>query len=244
MQEFSPYGPSHLVVMALLVAGGLVLVVWGRGHRDPTTVARDCRILAVAIVVFMVPLQAVAVVRSGYDLQRSLPFQLCDVAALLAPYALWSRRHWAVSLTYYWGLTLTTQAVITPDLSRDFPDPVFILFWAMHLLVVWAAVYLVWALQLTPTWRTYRTAVAITAVWALTVYTFNLAADTNYGYLNAKPHAASALDLLGPWPWYVLNEILVIAALWALLTWPWTRRARTDDAVDRRTGAPSPAPMS
>jgi uncharacterized membrane protein YwaF len=42
------------------------------------------------------------------------------------------------------GLTLTSQAIVTPDLASDFPDPIFLLFWAMHLLVVWAAVYLVW----------------------------------------------------------------------------------------------------
>ena len=82
----------------------------------------------------------------------------------------------------------------------------------------------------------YRTSVAITAAWAVTVYAFNVAVDTNYGYLNAKPAAASALDLLGPWPWYVVNEIVIVAAFWALITWPWTRRApeRTADASPTR----------
>jgi len=231
MQEFSPYGPSHLVVMALLAVGGLALVVWGRGHREPAMVARDCRTLAVAILVFLLPLQVVAIARSGFDLQRALPLQLCDLAALLAPYALWSRRHWAVSLTYYWGLTLTTQAVITPDLSRDFPDPVFILFWGMHLLIVWAAIYLTWGLGIAPNWRSYATAVVVTLVWMVSVFCANSVLGSNYGYLNAKPAAASLLDYLGPWPAYLLVEVAIVSAVWALMTLPWTRRARRRSTV-------------
>ena len=225
MSEFSPYGPSHLSVMALLVLGAVALVTWGRAHREPVDVIRDGRRLACAALVFLLPLQAVAIVRSGWDVERALPLQLCDVAALLAPYALWTRRPWAVSLTYYWGLTLTSQAILTPDLSRDFPDPVFILFWGMHLLIVWAAIYLTWGLAIAPTWRSYATAVVVTLGWMLSVFAVNSVLGSNYGYLNAKPAAASLLDYLGPWPIYLLAEIVIVAVVWALMTVPWTRRA-------------------
>ncbi len=40
---------------------------------------------------------------------------------------------------------------------------------------------------------------------------FNALTDTNYGYLNRKPSVSSPLDLLGPWPGYVVVEIAVIA---------------------------------
>ena len=74
--------------------------------------------------------------------------------------------------------------------------------------------------------------------WAVTVYAFNLVADTNYGYLNEKPASASLLDFLGPWPLYVVLEIAIIATVWALMTWAWSRNRRV-----RRTGrAASPTP--
>lgn len=239
MPEFSPYGPSHLSVMALLVVGAVAVIAWGRAHREPADVTRDGRWLAGAALVFLLPLQAVAIVRSGWDVDRALPLQLCDVAALLAPYALWTRRPWAVALTYYWGLTLTSQAVITPDLSRDFPDPVFILFWGMHLLIVWAALYLTWGLAIAPTWRSYATAVVVTLGWMVTVFVVNALLGSNYGYLNAKPAAASLLDYLGPWPIYLLAEIAIVSVVWALMTVPWTSRARA-----RAQPAPTAAPAS
>jgi uncharacterized membrane protein YwaF len=44
----------------------------------------------------------------------------------------------------------------------------------------------------------------------------------------------SVLDLLGPWPWYVLAEVVIILAGWALITWPWTRgHGRGDGAAAR-----------
>jgi hypothetical integral membrane protein (TIGR02206 family) len=175
----------------------------------------------------------VTIVRSDFDLQRTLPLQLCDIAALLAPYALWRRRHWAVSLTYYWGLTLTTQAVITPDLSRDFPDPVFVLFWGMHLFIVWAAIYLTWGLGIAPDWRSYATAVVVTLGWMVIVFGVNSVLGSNYGYLNAKPAAASLLDYFGPWPAYLLVEIVIVSTVWALMTLPWTWRTRSRPRLEQ-----------
>ncbi|MBV9830122.1 MAG: hypothetical protein JOZ82_00885, partial [Marmoricola sp.] len=43
-----------------------------------------------------------------------------------------------------------------------------------------------------------------------------------YGYLVRKPGSASLLDLLGPWPWYVVSAAALVVGGWALvLTLPW-----------------------
>lgn len=223
--SFETFGLSHQAAIGLLVVGVVVLAWVGRRLRGTARAERLGKGLAVAMLVVTVPLQLLYFTPAYFDWEKTLPLQLCDLASMISVYALWTRRPWAVALTYYWGLTLTTQAIITPDLGADFPDPIFLLFWAMHLLVVWAAVYLTWGLGLAPTWPNYRVAVALTAVWAASLFTFNVLAGTNYGYLNAKPNAASVLDLLGPWPWYVVAEIVIVAAVWALITWPWMTRS-------------------
>ncbi len=118
------------------------------------------------------------------------------------------------------------QALISPVLrGPDFPNYQFLAFWAIHLLVVWAAIYLTWGRGFRPTWRDYRFVVCITLAWAAITLTFNSIAGSNYGFLNRKPTTASLLDLFGPWPAYVFVAALLIAAVWALMTWPWRRMA-------------------
>jgi hypothetical integral membrane protein (TIGR02206 family) len=219
---FQTFGTSHLVALVVCAAGVVVVVLLGRRAQG---VAIN-RAFAVAILLVTIPLQVLQLLPDEWNPRTSLPFQLCDLAWMFAVHALWTRSRLSATVTYLWGSTLTTQAMLTPDLASEFPEPRFLMFWGMHVLIVWAAFHVVFGLRLLPTWATYRRTVVITAVWAAAVMVYNVAADTNYGYLNAKPASASALDLLGPWPFYVLAEIAIIVAVWALITWPWTRRSR------------------
>ena len=228
-QEFSAYGPSHLAVLAVFVVGATLLVLVGRRLTE-----ERARILSRVLAGLLVAVFCVALVYKLIrpDIQTSIPIQLCDVAELMAAYALWTQRPWACAVTYYWGLFLSSQALLTPDIGTpaegapDFPHHLFVTFFALHVLVVWAAVYLTWGRRIHPDWRSFRFTVAITLVWVALTFTFNLIAGTNYGYLNGKPAAASVLDLLGPWPVYLFIEVTVVIGVWALMTWPW-ERART-----------------
>jgi hypothetical integral membrane protein (TIGR02206 family) len=228
-REFSAYGPSHLVVLAVFAIGAALLVWIGRRQSKA-----QARLLGRVLAVLIVAAFSVALV---YKLVRptiggSVPLQLCDIAELTAAYALWSQRHWAFALSYYWGLVLSSQALITPDIGTpeegapDFPHHLFVTFFTLHVLVVWAAIYLTWGRGMRPRWRDYRFAVIVTLAWATFTFTFNAITGTNYGYLNRKPPTASLLDVLGPWPVYLLTEVTIVFIVWALMTWPWERARR------------------
>jgi hypothetical integral membrane protein (TIGR02206 family) len=202
---------------------GAVLLVW-LGRRQSEAQARVFgRVLgALTAAIYL----AVLVFSFIPPSRWSLPLQLTDLATTAGAYALWSQRHWAFALTYYWGLVLSVQALISPVLkSPDFPDYRFLAFWAIHLLVVWAAIYLTWGRGHRPTWRSYRIAVGVTLVWAVITLTFNSIAGTDYGFINRKPETPSLLDVMGPWPVYVVVATALILVVWALMTWPWVRMA-------------------
>ena len=231
-REFSAYGPSHLVVLVVFATGAALA---GLDRTSAVRIAGPApgRALAVLIVTAFIVALVYKLIRPNLD--TSVPLQLCDVAELTAAYALWSQRHWAFVLTYYWGLVLSSQALITPDIGTpeegapDFPHHLFVTFFTLHVLVVWAAIYLTWGRRMRPRWRNYRFAVIATVAWATLTFTFNLITGTNYGYLNRKPPTASLLDVLGPWPLYLLSEIMIVLIVWALMTWPWERTRRRDN---------------
>lgn len=239
-RPFVAYGPSHWALV-VLIAGGSVLIGWiGHRTRDAPAAGRFARLFSAVIVALLAPLLAYYAQPGRWDVAESLPLHLCDLAWMVAAYALWTRQEWARALTYYWGLTLAPQAIFTPALvSPDFPHVDFVHFWGQHLLVIWAAVYLTWGLGLRPSWRSYWRSAAITVAWGVAMLLFNAWAGTNYGYVSSKPTTPSLLDLFGGWPWYLGVELVVGLAGWALVTWPWNRggaRARGQD----RSAAPPP----
>jgi hypothetical integral membrane protein (TIGR02206 family) len=242
-REFVAYGPSHWAVLGIFVIGAVLLVWFGRRQTDAHARLLG-RVLAVLIVAAFIVALVYKLIRPAMD--TSVPLQLCDVAELTAAYALWSQRHWAFTLTYYWGLVLSSQALITPDVGTpqegapDFPHHLFVTFFTLHVLVVWAAIYLTWGRRMRPTWRSYRFAVVATLAWAAFTFTFNAITGTNYGYLNRKPPTASLLDVLGPWPVYLLTEVAIVLIVWALMTWPWERmRRRAAESPSGTRAAPS-----
>jgi hypothetical integral membrane protein (TIGR02206 family) len=225
---FEAFTPEHALLLLLLALGAVALGRLGLMQRRSADSVRFRRRFAVLIPVFTVPFQGLQLLPSDFDLGTSLPLQVCDLSWMVAVWALWTRDSRAVALLYFWGLTLDVQAAITPSLGQTFPDPRYFMFWGMHFLTFWATVYVV-CLAGGPSWRGYRFAMACTALWAALVMGFNATSDTNYGYLARKPDTASLLDLLGPWPLYVAAEVAVLAAAWALMTWPWVRAGRTAD---------------
>lgn len=226
MTRFEAFSGQHWVLLVIAVVGAVGVVAWGRRRRGTPREGRDRRAYAVVVAVVGLTMQAYQLTPGDYDRGTSLPLQLCDLATAAAAYALWTRGPRSAAFTYYVGLTLTLQGVLTPSLAEAFPHPRFFGFWALHLSVVWAAAYLTWGLGVRPTWALYRSTVAVTLAWAVLTYGFNELAGTNYGYLNRKPSSASLLDLLGPWPWYVVAATALLLVGWAVvLTWPWERAA-------------------
>ncbi len=230
-RQFVAFGWSHGVVIVILVVVAAALVVVGRRYRGTPLERRLSQALALVFAGFLVPVWLHGLLPGQQEIKYSLPLQLCDLAAMAAVWALWSYSSTAFALTYFWGLTLTSQAFVSPELSGpDFPSLQFLSFFGMHSVVLWAAIYLTWGVGLRPDWRSYRIAVAVTIGWAVVMFAFNRLAGTNYGFLNTKPVVWSLLDVLGPWPWYLLSALVLGAAAWALITWPWVRHQVRRDA--------------
>ncbi|MBO0839310.1 MAG: TIGR02206 family membrane protein [Sciscionella sp.] len=236
---FVVYGPSHIAVLVVFVAGAVAAVVLARRYRDTKGARWAERVAALAIFALWLGIAIYSVATASTGVVYALPLQLSDLVALSAAYALASRRPWACTMTYYWGVALSTETLISPEYHGiDFPDKGFLAFWGIHLLVMWTAIYLTWGVGIHPDWGRYRATVAVTFGWVIVAMTVNGLTGSNYGFLNRKPQTASILDFFGPWPWYVLVVIVIVAAVWALMTWPWVRSRTTDD---RRSSVDQPA---
>lgn len=159
---------------------------------------------------------------SRFDPRWSFPINICDLVAIIVPVAfVRPHRNWH-ALLYFWGFSLSTQAVFTPDLVSGPNTLAFWIFWLMHVLIVGGAVYINVVRGYRPSWRDAWFAIAVAVVWLVVVFAINLVTGYNYGYVgNAKPSQPTLIDHLGPWPQRVLVMALLAAAAMLLLQLPW-----------------------
>lgn len=209
------FGPSHLTVIALTFSIPLLLAWLVRSTPSaPLTTAINLA-LATTLIASKLAALWLAKDRGFLDLQNALPMHLCDWAFFTAVITLIWRNKLAYELTYFWGLAGTMQALLTPDLDFDWPEPPFITFFVSHGGIIAVVIYTTLALRLRPTWRSLWRAFLASQVYLLAAGAVNLLVDANYGYLCRKPENPSLLDYFGPWPWYILT--LEVAALLSYL---------------------------
>ncbi len=205
---FHPFGISHWIALIVVIATAFFVV------RKQLLSAKT---LALTIFTFHLPYQIIALLPANFNIAHSIPLHLCDLAWMVCAISLWSHSHWGSRLTYYWGLTLTPQALLTPALAYDFPHLIFFGFWINHGLVFMGTMYLVFVKRFRPNYNDFFKAFGFTVLWGIFVLTFNVIFSTNYMFLRFKPER-SILDFLGPWPVYIFAEVFLIGVIWYYLT--------------------------
>lgn len=163
---------------------------------------------------------------SELSLRYSLPLQLCEVGGVVTALALWLRRQLLVELAYFWGLSGSLIAVLTPDLPQHWPSFPYLQYYAGHGAAIAAAAFLVFGLGIRPApWAPLRV-LALTALLAGVIGAVDAATGGNYMYLRAKPAVGpTPLDLFGPWPWYLIPAVATAVLAVALLQLPfWLSR--------------------
>jgi hypothetical integral membrane protein (TIGR02206 family) len=116
--------------------------------------------------------------------------------------------------------------MLTPDLSMSFPSVYYFTYFSYHIGAIAAACFLVFGCRLYPrpgaVWRVYAATFGVTLIAALG----DILTGGNYMYLREKPVHNSLLNVMGPWPWYILSTAALGLALMLgvrLLT-DWVRR--------------------
>jgi hypothetical integral membrane protein (TIGR02206 family) len=184
------------------------------------------RLLAVALFAWFVAYHVVVALRGPYALDFDLPLHLTDAVTVVAALALWNPKALLFELTYFWGLTASLQAVLTPGLGADdrFPSFFFWHYFVTHSGVVVAGVFLAFGLGLSARPGAVPRMFLATAAWAAVAAAGNAVTGGNYMFLTERPETASLLDYMGPWPVYIVAAALFALALFALLDLPFRRR--------------------
>ena len=222
--SFQPFSITHWLVLLGIAAATALLCLAGRRLPAPELRRRLEHGLALANLFVWVMAHVYWMLPAQFEARTSLPLQLCHLAALAATVSLASERRLYRTLVYYWGFGLSTQALLTPALEEGPAILWFWVFWEQHGMIFAVACYDVIVRGYRPSWRDYRTACLATFVYFCLVFPLDVAFDLNYGFVGAsRPDYPSIIDVLGPWPQRLVIIFAIIAAVMAVITWPWQR---------------------
>jgi hypothetical integral membrane protein (TIGR02206 family) len=210
------WSPTHLAAIAATALVSALLVAGARRRGDGFAVPA-ARVLALALLAGFAGEQLTYALRGEWSIEVNLPFQLTDAVTLVAAAALWRPAPLLVELTYLWALSASLQAVVTPDLGHDFPDLLYFTYFAAHSGAVAAACLLVFGARRAPRPGAVARVYAITAAFAACAAIATVATGGNYMFLRRKPVRGSLLDVMGPWPLYILAGAVLGLVLFAAL---------------------------
>ncbi|WP_232490109.1 TIGR02206 family membrane protein [Neobacillus cucumis] len=212
--NFEMYSNSHLIIIAILIQGAAGIYFFRNKIKWRTAEIGT----AISLMVFEITYHFWMLINGIWETSSALPLELCNISLILSILLLLTRKKIIYEFLLFTALLGATQALITPILHYDFPHFRFFHFFYTHLMIIWVPLYFTWVHGYRPTiWSVVKLFVFLNVLMPF-IMLINKLVGGNYMFLSHKPTTASLLDVLGPYPWYILSMEGLLITL-SLLVW-------------------------
>ncbi len=231
---FELFGTGHLITLAIIGAISAFLI-WG--WRNPGQAAmRRARLLIVGLLLSMeVAWHGWNLVNGTWTVLEHLPLHACSISVWGSIFVLLTRSYRVYEIIFFIGIAGASQTVLTPDAGiYGLPHFRAIQTLGAHGLIIIAMIYMSTIEGFRPTWASLWKTMLVANVYMLLVTGVNVLIGSNYMYTIRRPATASILDLMGPWPWYLVAAEFIAVLMFSLLYLPF---ALSDQRAKRRVAA-------
>ncbi|NIV12929.1 MAG: TIGR02206 family membrane protein [Aliifodinibius sp.] len=234
-EPFQLFGPKHLLVLFIVLAINLWLLF---GWKKPTE--KDKRraryFLAAILFIWEAAWHLWSFWTGTWTITYHLPLHVCSIMVWLSIFMLLSKNYRIYEFAYFIGFAGALQPLLTPEAG------IYGLwhFRAIQTLIVHGTLVIVPIYMTTkegfrPTWGSFLRVAVGTNLYMILIHFINLAIGSNYLFTVSKPPTASLLDVLGPWPLYLLSMEAIGFIIFFLLYLPFMlkdiRRKRATTAT-------------
>ena len=223
-----PFGPYHAAAAAVLVALGVLIVVFRKPLREPGRERRVLRIATVIAVAMEITLHVCEYFSIPFDefLRSVIPLELCAITLWLAVALCLTGNRTVFELLYFWGIGALASLLFANDDGAG-PDRFrYYQYFGTHGYTVLVIVYFAVVRGYRITLGSLAKAAAILAPLSLAVYALDLAFaappwEFNFMYLLQPPEVSTPLDSFGGgWAYY--GAFVGLSAAMMTLAWlPW-----------------------
>lgn len=239
---FQLFSAEHLLALAVILGINILMVVVLHGGNRPRL--REAVRWSLILIQLLNQVAwnwwqaAVGIWMPAY----SLPFQICTLSEALCVVLLLTRSRPLFLLLYFWCLAGSGNGLITPDLmAYSFPHFKYWIFFSAHGANITVIIFMAVAYGFRPYWRTIWQVALATNVYLAAMLFVNLWTGGNYMYVSHKPEFPSLIDMMGPWPWYLLPLELFGLLSFVLVYLPYALHDRLSAARPDASTADPPA---
>ena len=219
---FALFGMPHLIVLAIITLFCFSSLYFRRvwGEKEKKTVRW---ILAIAIVVNETSLHIWSAYWGIWNIQTMLPLHMCAILIWLSAYMLVTKNYSIYEFVYFMGLGGAMQAVLTPAdaAAYNFPHYRLMQTFIAHGLLINIAIYMTVVEGFRPTLEYFKRVFIWSNIYMVPVFFINLAIGSNYLFVAGKPNFPTLLDMLAPWPWYIIEMEALGFAIFFILYIPF-----------------------
>ncbi len=222
---FELFGPAHLAALAAIVLLNIFLIRFRKSDEKTKIIVR----WALAIILWSDELawQIWNFAGGTWTVQTMLPLNICSILIWLSGFMLISGNYRIYEFAYFLGIGGGIQYLLTPDLGiYGFPHFRFFQTFISHGLLVTSPIYMTVVEGFRPTWKSILRVMLWTNLYMGIIFIFNSAIGSNYLMINGKPATFSLLNLLPPWPYYIIFMELIGIATFLLLYLPFIIKDR------------------
>lgn len=220
-QVFEAYTIEHYLPLILIALFGTSIIIIARSRFNEIQQSRCLFYISLIPFIGAFMLYPLATYEGDINIKEDLPLHMCRAIALASPFiVLKSSRYW-IGVFYFWIMAGTLNANITPDVEYGFPHWSYFSYWMMHSFLVIIPLYYVIVLKVKINTRDLWNAFIMMNAFVIVTLVVNFILDSNYMYTRAKPPVDSLLDVLGPWPLYLITGQLLAAGLFYLAYLPF-----------------------
>jgi hypothetical integral membrane protein (TIGR02206 family) len=175
-----------------------------------------------------------------WTIQTMLPLHLCSMLVWVGAFMLVTKNYSIYEFAYLLGISGALQALLTPDLGiYGFPHFRYFQTFISHGLIVTSAIYMTVVEGFRPTWKSLVRVAFWMNLYMVVVFFINRAIGSNYLMINGKPNTPSLIDLMPPWPVYILYMealgvvmILLLYLPFAVRDWRQARKQPVPSVAD------------
>lgn len=220
--KFLLFGFEHLVAIGIGVLASFIIILMAYYMNKK---GRVIFIRLISLLVFMVKVGELLYryYYNGESYINLLPLHLCNLTLILALIVSFTQSTALFQPLYFWGIG-ALFAIITPELTEGFKDPVSLSFFITHFFILLSMFYTMLFFRFRPTKVGSISSFILLNIILIVVFFVNKKLGTNYLYVNRLPATSTILDVLGEWPYYIFSVEMVYIVLSFVLYYPFRER--------------------